>query len=235
MFSNERCYVCLSDVVSRITWETLLYTDQKQTICESCQSKLVQIEGETCFKCSRPLQKLAKEYINHGMCADCQRWDKNPEWKGVLDQNHSFYEYNDFLQELLAKFKYRGDYALAEIFSEKIRQFIKTVDYDVIIPIPLSEERLQERGFNQTEALLQAANLPYEVLLKRTHSEKQSKKTRQERLQNAAVFETTEILPEKKILLLDDIYTTGSTLHHAAKVLKLDGAEKVISITIARG
>ena len=105
-----------------------------------------------------------------------------------------------------------------------------------IVPIPLSPERLQERGFNQAEALIVEAGLQSANLLKRTHSEKQSKKSRSDRIHVPQVFSLEPTTLEgKRILLVDDIYTTGSTLRHAAKILVENGAASVSSITIARG
>ena len=79
-----------------------------------------------------------------------------------------------------------------------------------IVPIPLSPERLQERGFNQAEALIVEAGLQSANLLKRTHSEKQSKKSRSDRIHVPQVFSLEPTTLEgKRILLVDDIYTTG--------------------------
>jgi competence protein ComFC len=136
----------------------------------------------------------------------------------------------------MATFKYRGDYVLAIIFTEKIKEFLRKIQPDLIVPIPLSKERLYERGFNQAEALLNESGLTQTIPLTRIHSEKQSKKSRSERIHIPQVFEVDrqiEILG-KNILLIDDIYTTGSTLRHAAKLLKESGAERVQSLTLAR-
>ncbi|WP_311921608.1 ComF family protein [Heyndrickxia sporothermodurans] len=138
---------------------------------------------------------------------------------------------------MLARFKYRGDYILAKIFSQKIQKELEKISYDAIVPIPLSNERLLERGFNQSTALATEANINVANLLTRVHTEKQSKKSRQERIHLQQVFNRRDDvkLEGENILLIDDIYTTGSTLRHAAKILKEAGAKSVTSITIARG
>ncbi|WP_353737005.1 phosphoribosyltransferase family protein [Bacillus sp. CMF12] len=110
------------------------------------------------------------------------------------------------------------------------------MDFDFLVPIPLSSERLYERGFNQSSALIHEAGFTVTELLSRIHSEKQSKKSRQERIHLHQVFQPLNVdIEDKIILLIDDIYTTGSTLYHAAKVLKAGGAESISSITLARG
>ncbi|WP_108668998.1 ComF family protein [Peribacillus acanthi] len=223
-----KCYVCFEPVVAAVTWETFLFQRQKHVLCEECSSKFVKLTGDLCEKCHRQ----NKEPI----CPDCTKWESSPEWQGVLEKNVSLFLYNDFLRDLIARFKYRGDYALAEVFALELDEKFQTLSFDVVTTIPLSGDRLYERGFNQGEALSLAAGIEPINLLSRTHSEKQSKKTRRERLHMEEIFSfigTTDI-QNKTILIIDDIYTTGATIRHAAKILKVAGASKVSSITIAR-
>jgi competence protein ComFC len=170
------------------------------------------------------------------MCHDCKRWEEDKDWKGYLDSNYSIYLYNDFFKEVMATFKYRGDYVLAKIFTQKIKDLLRKIQPDLLVPIPLSQERLYERGFNQAEALLIESGLAPTMPLNRVHSEKQSKKSRHERIHIPQVFQVDHQIQikGKRILLIDDIYTTGSTLRHAAKLLKESGAERVQSLTLAR-
>ena len=159
-------------------------------------------------------------------------------WKNVLDRNVSLFEYNDFLKEILSRYKFRGDYALAYAFAQHISIELKSIEFDYLTTIPLSKERLLERGFNQSTGLLHAAGFHQTEFLKRLHSEKQSKKSRHDRIHRTDVFQiesNTTSLSEKTILLIDDIYTTGSTLRHAAKALKDAGASRIIAFTLARG
>ncbi|MCM3162350.1 hypothetical protein M3607_12875 [Metabacillus litoralis] len=144
------------------------------------------------------------------------------------------------MKELLATFKFRGDAALVEVFqneflaSYKAHYLQKKLDFG--IPIPLSLERLYERGFNQAKLLADYIPLAPSDALSRIHHEKQSKKSRHERLTASNVFSVTDSskIRNKKILLIDDIYTTGSTLRHASKVLKDNGAASVSSLTLIR-
>ena len=63
------------------------------------------------------------------------------------------------MKEVIAKYKYRGDYALAEVFAFYLKEYLEKLEYDLITVIPLSEERLKERGFNQAQALLDVAEV----------------------------------------------------------------------------
>jgi len=233
---SDHCLICFQEITPRIGWNDLISATKKQIICPTCQSKLQVIEGPTCRICGRPLERLDARFIHGDTCYDCVRWEEDPNWRGCLTKNQSLFLYNDFLQEVIARYKFRGDYILASIFAEWIIQKLATGTPNILVPIPLSEERLLERGFNQAKALIREAGLQPAEILTRIHTEKQSKKSRNDRIHVQQVFQLEEVsLAGKNIMLIDDIYTTGSTLRHAAKILKEGGASSVSSITIARG
>lgn len=210
--------------------------EKEQPICSTCENKLEKIEGETCQICSRPFILLDEKFRHGDLCHDCKRWEDDSEWQGFLDKNISLFLYNDFLKEVLGKFKFRGDYALVKVFAEIMKDKLTKMAPDLFVPIPLSDERLYERGFNQSEALLAESGFAPSGIITRIHSEKQSKKSRSERIHLPQVFKICNDvnLKDKNILIIDDIYTTGSTLRHAAKLLKGAGAAAIQSITIAR-
>jgi competence protein ComFC len=232
LFSDEYCLVCNGNLTPVISWTSVLLITEEQSLCEGCSNKLKLLAGERCSICCRVLDA---NFRSENLCYDCVRWEQDAEWRGALTQNTSLYEYNDFLKELIAKFKYRGDYVLARAFAGAVKRELTSMNYDVLIPIPLSQERLYERGFNQAEALIVEAGFKSSPLLTRIHTEKQSKKSRTERIHLPQVFQLDgPSLEGKSILLVDDIYTTGSTLRHAAKIVLEHGAAKVCSFTLAR-
>lgn len=228
------CVICLTEVIPVFNWTYFLSKEPPFYLCDGCKQKLVPIVGECCTICNRPLVDLDASFIYDDICHDCKRWEENSKWKGVLKQNYSLFLYNDFLKEVIARFKYRGDYQIAGAFSLYIPK--KLFHNKVAIPIPLSKVRLYERGFNQTEAILHGAGIPSANCLTRMHSEKQSKKTRAARLEAETVFavENNKKIISQDVILVDDIYTTGATLHHAAMAVKEAGAKSVVSFTIAR-
>jgi competence protein ComFC len=199
----------------------------------------MRINGEICDICGRPFAGLEPSHRQGRLCTDCVRWQEDDEWKDVLMKNRSVYMYNEFMKEVVALWKFRGDYAIVEAFQKEFcREFYRHFDHTfLIVPIPLSAERLYERGFNQARALAELLNLLIHDILTRHHLEKQSKKSRRERLRTENVFRFSEktSLQDKHIVLIDDIYTTGTTLRHAAKVLVKAGAASVSSFTLARG
>ncbi|MGG3467872.1 ComF family protein [Neobacillus pocheonensis] len=236
LFLQNRCLICHEPIRPSMGWRALISAEREQSTCTTCESKLEKIEGETCGMCNRPFKMLDEKFRHGDLCYDCKRWEEDPEWQGFLEKNNALFLYNDFLKEVLAKFKFRGDYALAKVFVGLFKEELAKMKPDLIVPIPLSEERLFERGFNQAKALIMESGLTPVDILSRIHSEKQSKKSRLERIHLPQVFKINPDmnLQGKSIILIDDIYTTGSTLRHAAKLLKSAGATSIQSLTVAR-
>ena len=109
---------------------------------------------------------------------------------------------------------------------------------DYLVPVPLSKERMNIRGFNQSEILAKGINWKYKnLLIKTKNTNPQARSTRQQRiinLENAFEVDKGYNLENKNIVLVDDVCTTGSTLMECAKVLKAVGANKVVAIVWAK-
>ncbi|AIE61361.1 ComF family protein [Bacillus methanolicus] len=237
IFQNDLCFICLEEIVPVAGWQALFEKEMKTVACQTCLGRFSVIEGETCRLCSRPFEHLEEQYRQADLCFDCIRWEEDSEWHGFLEKNNSLYNYNHFLKEVIARYKFRGDYALSKVFAAPLQEKLLKMNYDLLVPIPLSGERLYERGFNQAEALIKVSGFTPANVLTRVHAEKQSKKSRNERIHLSQVFQLDPgcSVLNKKIVLVDDIYTTGSTIRHAAKILKEAGAASVTSFTLARG
>ena len=238
MAKIARCLWCGEDMSQQVSWQLLF--GMKVTCCEACQKQLHPIRGEVCLKCGRSLQQMDARFVQGKHCTDCVRWGERG-WKDVLIQNKSFYVYNDFLKKILARFKYRGDVDVGRVFSSSIhKELIRSYSFiDQVIPMPASPERMYERGFNQCEVWIEGTKFMEVSPLKRMRNEdKQSKRSREQRINREE--EMFQLVDEanvagKKLLLLDDIYTTGTTIHHAALTLKKGGAAEVYSLTLCRG
>lgn len=159
------------------------------------------------------------------------------------------YKYDGEIRELLLKYKFNDKSYLYQLFSQSISEnkaavnFIKK--YDLIIPVPLHKKRKLERGYNQSELIIKKViinnkpvdNVETDILKKRKNLKPQSSKKLEERINeiNGAYFvKNMEKIENKKILLFDDIYTTGATTHECKKTLLEAGAKKVGIMAVAK-
>lgn len=226
------CLVCHNEIPLPLSWQTVLGLAKQPQICEQCQEKLALLQGACCERCNRPSNKDV-------ICYDCLRWEQSVNWNNVLEKNRSCYQYNPFLKEIIGRFKYRGDAALAQVFAKELQRiYNKNFSNFLLVPIPLSKKRQYARGFNQAELLAQLIGEPLLALTRTNDETKQSKKSRRERVNLHQPFQIELALKDKvqaaDILLVDDIYTTGTTVRLAAKVLRQHGAKVVSSLTVAR-
>ncbi|MBH0230875.1 ComF family protein [Halobacillus yeomjeoni] len=220
-----RCYVCHQEIMLVVTWDTFWRPPKKEKICNDCLDEMKVLGEAGCPVCSRE--------DSTGVCFDCKRWTKShPD---LLKRNTSVYHYNGFAKDLVARWKYRGDYVLIQSVEEQIVKAFDEAGYSKwpLIPIPLSDEREKERGFNQSEAIIELLNKSPVQALVRSHSEKQSKKGRLERIHSQNPFTLVEPIG-KPVVLVDDIYTTGTTVRHAASLLTEQGCPEVYSFTVFR-
>jgi len=236
----NRCLACHERFFEPVGWSKLFLMEDESLICARCEANLTLIKGPTCKRCSRPLEKLEDAHRKEDQCLDCWRWEDREDTADLLECNVSLYEYNLFLKEWIAIYKYRGDAVIATFFSPLIQKLYQQHFPDHLpVSMPLSLERLETRGFNQSELLLSPWAKDMNLLMRKT-GEKQSKKNRKERISqfkdNPFTIhpERQHLITQKNIVLIDDVYTTGTTVRQAAKVLLTHGAIKVSSLTIAR-
>lgn len=160
---------------------------------------------------------------------------------------YGMYE-NKYLREALRRFKYHGTYGLANPFSHMLYELIKPhlsglEQSTLILSIPIAPERRRSRGYNQAELLAKALSEKIslktsgELLRKIRSTPSQTSLSGQERIlnvKNSFAVTTPEEIAGKKIILVDDIVTTGATLSETARVLKEAGAKEVIGLVVAR-
>jgi len=161
---------------------------------------------------------------------------------------------NKILQDVIHKFKYNFAQELSESLSQLIFAKLKTINADnaipfsnfIIIPIPLHKKRYIWRGFNQSELLAEKIseklNIPHKTkIISRIKNTKAQAKLgaehRNKNMKDAFIIsqKNTFDLNKAKILLIDDVITTGSTMNETARILKNAGASLVIGLAIARG
>jgi competence protein ComFC len=234
------CLWCDQPFFPSVSWHEVFQLEKPKKICQTCANTLESISGEICRICGRMFSKMKEEYRHGDRCYDCERWENDVSLQHVLTKNRSLYLYDDFLKEIINRFKFRGDAEIMKGIENDWKALYKKEFNDMhVVPIPLSEQRLYERGFNQSFVLASLLEKPVHDLLKRkTHERKQSKKTRSERVANEInpfqLKEGNTLLQDKAYVLIDDIYTTGATVRQAAKLLIDAGAVHTASMTLAR-
>ena len=116
--------------------------------------------------------------------------------------------------------------------------------YDIISAVPIHKKRKKERGYNQSELIAReiAKNIPiivYKNALKKIKNNKRqsdlSKEDRLDNVKNVYQIVNEEIIKDKRVVLFDDIYTTGSTLNECSRLLKQNGVKEILAITLAKG
>ncbi|MCG7334354.1 ComF family protein [Sporosarcina sp. ACRSM] len=196
-----------------------------------------------CLLCQQPIASTATWKGLLGLEKEkeiCQHCSKNfqradiKDKDDVLDSITSLYAYNEAMQDYLHQFKFLQDVALATIFADELRGHL--TGNATIVPIPMHPEKKRERTFAHIDELLTAARIPFIHLLEKTDTGSMGEKTKQQRLAMKPLFTIkpgTNIRPGT-YLLVDDIYTTGTTLRHAATALKQAGAIRVEAVTLIR-
>lgn len=176
------------------------------------------------------------------ICKECEERLKPYEINLVQKDKFFIYKYQDIIRNLLLNYKFNDASYLANSFAyliknnKKIYSILK--NYDIIIPVPLHKKRMNERGYNQTELIAKKLGIPVETncLIKAKNIKPQSTKTAKERqvdIKNVFAIQNVEKIKNKKLLLLDDIYTTGSTANECIKTLS-KATNKIGFLAIAR-
>ena len=209
-------------------------------ICNSCEIELPRIEAPFCQKCGQPLTGGSGfSSAPPSFCPECANWESD------IDGIRSPFRFEGVIRKVVHEFKYRNLRAVAGQLAQLMGDYLSTagIPFDVIVPVPLHPKRLRERGYNQS--LLLAGELGkitgfpvndtglvrkiYNLPQARTHSVA-------ERRQNViGIFAGVgEDLLAKKVLLVDDVTTSGATLNACAAALKTAGAASVWGLTLAR-
>ena len=209
----------------------------RQILCVPCEGRLQENIPPFCPQCSRHLH--FKNYLTR--CPSCthHQFHFDFAWSPLI--------YNDHLRNLIHAFKYHQKTYLKYYFVERMISFIRLYhldihQFDLIIPTPLYSTRLRERGYNQSELLAHLLSREYSIplhlknLIKIRHTPKQAMIKRKDRFTNlkgAFRINHSEKISGKKILIMDDLITTGITASEMALTLKSSGAKKVAVLTAA--
>lgn len=225
-----RCPICANIVLPK-----------GDMICPACRDKLQPIIEPRCMKCSKPIEVDEKEY-----CNDCLRMNYH------YIRGYSLWVYDVSMKKSIGDFKYRNKREYGTFYIQEIiclyGRTIEKMAPDVIIPVPIHRSKYMERGYNQAEVLARGVSkeLGIPVLSRllirsrKTLPQKQlDNKARLRNLQQAFSLDKKEEASYKgqiqRALIIDDIYTTGSTIEACTNVLIQYGIKEVYFLTLCIG
>ena len=194
--------------------------------CPGCWSRLIPVEPPFCPLCGEPAP------ASEGLCGVCRKGEQ------AFDLARSALLFTDTLREIIHHLKYSDRVSLANPLGNLLRQCLEREPFtgDLVIPVPLHRSRERQRGFNQADLIASRLGRPLAARLvrRRKNTPSQTGLTRGERNRNlAGAFEVRRRV-SGTVIVVDDVYTTGSTMNEIARVLKRAGAERVEALTVAR-
>jgi len=197
-------------------------TINKRFICEKCHDLSTQKYINRCKFCG----KISYESI----CSECS--NKRIYYEKLIFCS----EYTEEFKHKIHLYKFSDKKYYYHFFTELISERVRNEEFDLIIPVPISKERYKERGYNQAELiskkLARILDKPYssDILIKTRNNERQSMQNFKDRIKSIKnVFEVADNIKvsDKKILLIDDIFATGSTVNECCRVLKKAGVKDI--------
>jgi ComF family protein len=203
-------------------------TSDQDILCRACAADLPRLQQPLCPRCALPT-------ANGEICGRCLARPPN------YDSTLAVYRYDFPLDKLVQSFKYGHRLALGAYFGRQLAASSMPIVADVIIPLPLHPERLCERGFNQALELARPVSKAWQVPIDATSCKRSRNTPAQadlpwgERVKNIrGAFHCSADFSGKRIILVDDVMTTGSSLDECARTLKLHGAAVVSLLVVAR-
>ena len=222
--SNIKCIFCDNEV-----------NESEFCVCDACE-ELINTVDKTCRTCGVPVHSEADYCIR---CLDNKR---------EFEYARSPLVYFGRVKSAIHAFKYDNKKYLAPHFAKlMVSSYNKLVnlvgEFDFLLPVPLHEKRLKQRGYNQAELIanelskLVEVEVLTDVIERVKNTESQTTHTRDERIKNmekAFIISNKNKIKNKNVLIVDDVLTTGATTECIAKLLKKNKANKVCVITVAR-
>lgn len=199
-------------------------------LCADCLSEVRRLEYGVCRKCGKPLGKTSA-------CAFCARGES------AYTRARAVFLYESAVAEGIKRLKFRRNLGLARVFAHELTLLYRRLrwKHDLVVPVPITLARRVRRTYNQAELVAAPfgtqVGIPVQpaALMKIRETREQARLSAEERRQNLREAFASEpfYVRDKKVLLLDDVMTTGSTFEACAQALKAGGAAAVDCISIA--
>ena len=212
--------------VSCVLCRTVVKQRRWGAACPGCWSQLTPVPAPICPQCGMPAPAI------EGPCGRCRLGEHR------FDLARSALMFDDRCRELIHHLKYFDRVSLAGPFAEIMQACLDREPFtaEAIVAVPLHRSRQRRRGFNQAELIAERLNRPLlpRLLARRKNTPTQTGLTRPQRTSNLSGAFEVRGKPPSSVIVVDDVYTTGSTLNEIAKALKRAGVQRVEALTVAR-
>jgi ComF family protein len=218
-----------------------LTTASRIPVCAVCLSSLRRIDGAVCRLCGRPFPPAVAAAPGNALCHACVRRTYR------FDLARSYGRYDPAMERILILLKYQPIVPLGAWLADRIEQVVHgepaIAKVDWLVPVPLDRSRRRSRGYNQVELiarpLARRLGLPLRLdllqrLRPRPNKLKLSRRERWETVRGAFVASPGRRVDRARILLVDDVLTSGATLDACARALRSSGAEAIHAVTVGR-
>ena len=210
-------------------------------LCPECFNQLNFITAPYCYKCGHPFEEVVNKKSQKLLCGRCSKKQKTP-----FRLNRSALIYDDISKDLILALKFMDKTENAKVLAKWLNIAGKDIwkeGVDILVPIPLHYTRLVKRKYNQSALLAKELSklchvpVDYTSVIKHKATKPQVAFSGKERIQNVkGVFSVKhqDKIKGKRVVLIDDVMTTGSTLKECALAIKAAGAKSVDTLTVAR-
>jgi competence protein ComFC len=226
LFYPPHCVVCSAQTSAGVL------------LCERCEDEARPIESPYCQQCSLPFDgEITEEF----RCHNCE--DRRFHFLTAVSR----YRARGVVRDLIHRFKYGREYYLRHQLAEWAAaglddERLRTPDFDAFVPVPLHSARKREREFNQAEAIAEllgrrCGKRVVNALQRIRYTDSQTRHDRAERMENlrgAFRVRHPDAVLNRHLVLVDDVFTTGSTVEECARVLTEAGAASVRALVVAR-
>lgn len=225
----SKCLYCKNDFSYKLTIKEIFSFSPifEDNLCQLCRSQLeILSSNNTCQRCFKPEIKT--------ICQDCRFWE---EKYNIINCHQSLFGYNQFIHNYFKQYKRYGDILLADLFLKDLLTWSQNNPFDLITYIPSSKSHQLERGFDPVWEMYHQAFELTPLLSKKDADKPQAQKNRTERLNTPQTFSyigAKDYSSQIRVLLLDDIYTTGRTILHAKLALQANGLNNIYTFSLSR-
>lgn len=208
-------------------------SDNSLLLCANCLSKIHLENAFFCSECGNRFYEMKKVCHKEAtlICGAAERYGNEPA------------------TELVKLLKYSGIQSAAEILGDIVFRYVASLkilleDF-IVIPMPLPKRRLRARGFNQAELIARqflaragySENLHTDMvgrIFTKPQTEMKNYKAREKNIAGCFTIKNSDLIRGKSIIVIDDVYTSGATMHELARTLKAAGAKKILGLTVLR-